>query len=163
VGNLVTALGAGYLAGAAITRRLLAYGPWLIAAAYTAVGGCFLILVTTRSLVVAVLATAASGLPGAVALAATGHRLQVATPDPLRGRVTAAFRTSDALAAVVGALAAPALVTLAGLEPALVTFAAVVPVAGLLTGALLAGIRRSSATERGRRSLGSGALIGPPP
>jgi hypothetical protein len=137
LGYLITGLGAGYLAGSAITRRLLTRGVWLIPAAYLAVGGCFLVLVTARSLPVAVAATAAGGLPGAVAMVATGHRLQVATPGELRGRVTAAFRTSDAFAAIAGALAAPALVTLAGLGPALVAFAAVVPAAGLLTAVLL--------------------------
>jgi hypothetical protein len=44
----------------------------------------------------------------------------------------AAFRTSDALAAVVGALAGPALVAAAGLEPAMLAFAAVVPVAAVV-------------------------------
>ena len=160
VGYLVTGLGVGYLAGSALTRRLLSRGPWLIAAAYVAVGGCFLVLVTVRSLPVAVLATAASGLPGAVAMAATGHRLQVATPAALRGRVTAAFRTSDAFAAIAGALAAPGLVTLAGLGSALLVFATAVPVAGLLTGMLLAGTRRPSATGSGRSSLRSAVRIG---
>jgi hypothetical protein len=67
-----------------------------------------------------------------VALAATGYCLQVAAPDALRGRVVAAFRTSDALAAVAGAVAGPALAAVAGLEPAMVVFAGAVPAAAVL-------------------------------
>jgi predicted MFS family arabinose efflux permease len=152
VGYLVTGLGAGYLVGSALTRRLLDRGPWLIAVAYAAVGACFLVLVTARSLPVAVVATAASGLPGAVALAATGHRLQVTAPAALRGRAVAAFRTSDAFAAIAGALAAPALVAVTGLGPAVLAFAAAVPVAGLLTGTLLLAGRRQSSALVGARS-----------
>jgi MFS family permease len=132
VGYLVTGLGVGYLAGSALTKRLISRGPPVIAAAYALVGVCFLVLVTAPSLPVAVAAATMSGLPGAVALTATSHYLQVATPDALRGRVVAAFRTSDALAAVVGALAGPALVAAAGLEPAMLAFAAVVPVAAVV-------------------------------
>ncbi len=128
-----------------------------MAVSYALVGGCFLSLVTASTLTVAVLATAASGLPGAVALAATAQRLQTATPDGLRGRVVAAFRTSDAFAAIAGALAAPALVTAAGLEPALVAFAAVVPVAGLLTAVLL----RAGTRPRESR-LSKQSASGPP-
>jgi hypothetical protein len=47
------------------------------------------------------------------------------------------FRTSDAFAAVVGALCVPLLVTAAGLEPALLAFALTVPAAALLTAAML--------------------------
>jgi MFS family permease len=137
VGWLVTGLGVGYLAGSALTRQLLARGPQVIAAAYALVGACFVVLVTARTLPVAVAAATASGLPGAAALAATGYCLQTAAPDSLRGRVTAAFRTSDALAAIGGALAAPLLVALAGLGPALAAFAGAVPVAALLTFVLL--------------------------
>jgi hypothetical protein len=133
VGYLVTGLGVGYLAGSAGTRRLLVRGPGVIAGAYALVGVCFLVLVTARTLPVAVVAVTVSGLPGAAALAATGYCLQVAAPDGLRGRVSGAFRTSDALAAVVGALAAPLLVAGAGLEGALVVLAGAVPAAALLT------------------------------
>jgi hypothetical protein len=133
VGYLVTGLGVGYLAGSAGTRRLLVRGPGVIAGAYALVGVCFLVLVTARTLPVAVVAVTVSGLPGAAALAATGYCLQVAAPGALRGRVSGAFRTSDALAAVAGALAAPLLVAGAGLEGALVVLAAAVPVAALLT------------------------------
>jgi MFS family permease len=132
VGYLVTGLGVGYLAGSAVTRRLLGRGPGVIAGAYALVGVCFLVLVTARTLPIAVAAVTASGLPGAAALAATGYCLQVAAPDALRGRVAAAFRTSDALAAVAGALAAPLLVAVAGLGAALVVLAGAVPVAALL-------------------------------
>lgn len=132
VGYLVTGLGVGYLAGTALTRRLMSRGPRVIAAGYGLVGVCFLVLVTAPALPVAVVAVTASGLPGAVALAATGYCLQVAAPDAVRGRVVAAFRTSDALAAVAGAVAGPALAAVAGLEPAMVVFAGAVPAAAVL-------------------------------
>jgi hypothetical protein len=137
VGYLVTGLGAGYLAGSLVTRRLLPRGPFVIAAAYGMVGICFLVLVTAPGLPVAVAAVTVSGFPGAAAQAATGYRLQIETPDALRGRVSAAFRTSDALAASAGALAAPALVAVAGLGGALLLFAAAVLVAAALTAWLL--------------------------
>jgi predicted MFS family arabinose efflux permease len=137
VGYLVTGLGVGYLAGSALARRLLVRGPSVVAVAYALVGVCFLVLVTAPSLPVAVVAVTASGLPGAAALAATGHCLQVEAPDGLRGRVSAAFRTSDALAAIAGALTAPALVALAGLGGALIGLASTVLVAALLTDRLL--------------------------
>ncbi|MEV6847596.1 MFS transporter [Actinoplanes sp. NPDC051411] len=143
VGYLVTGLGVGYLAGSTVTRRLLVRGPGVIAGAYALVGVCFLVLVTARTLPVAVAAVTASGLPGAAALAATGYRLQVGAPDALRGRVAAAFRTSDALAAVAGALAAPLLVAAAGLEAALVVLAGAVPVAALIMWSMLRGLPRS--------------------
>ncbi|MFI6071634.1 MFS transporter [Actinoplanes sp. NPDC051343] len=137
VGYLVTGLGLGYLAGSALARRLLVRGPRVVAVAYALAGVCFLVLVTAPTLPVAVAAVTASGLPGAAALAATGHCLQVEAPDALRGRVSAAFRTSDALAAIAGAVTAPALVALAGLGGALIGLASTVLVAALLTDRLL--------------------------
>jgi prolyl oligopeptidase len=67
------------------------------------VGICFLVMFTATHLPIAVMAATGSGVPGAAALVATGHHLRISTPDQVRGRVAAAFYTSDAVAAVVGA------------------------------------------------------------
>ena len=131
VGYLITGLGIGYLCGSAISRTVLLRfrARTIIAIAYATVGLCFLVLFTTTSLPVAVAAATASGLPGAAALVATTHHLQVSTPDQVRGRVSAAFHTSDAIAAVGGALLAPVLIALAGLGPGLVILSAAVLIA----------------------------------
>ena len=86
-----------------------------------------------RENVVAVAAVTAAGVPGVVALMAIRLRLQTATPDATFGRVSAAFYTSDAVAAVAGALIAAAVagaliaaavVALTGLGTALSLFSA---------------------------------------
>ena len=77
-----------------------------------------------RENVVAVAAVTAAGVPGVVALMAIRLRLQTATPDATFGRVSAAFYTSDAVAAVAGALIAAAVVASTGLGTALNLFSA---------------------------------------
>jgi predicted MFS family arabinose efflux permease len=139
VGYLITALGIGYLSGSAISRKVLVRfsARTVVAVAYAAVGLCFLVMFTTTSLPIAVTAAAGSGLPGAAALVATGHHLQISTPDQMRGRLSAAFHTSDAIAAVAGALAAPAAVALADLSRALVVLCVTVLVAAVTAAILL--------------------------
>lgn len=151
VGAIVTGLGVGYLAGSAISRKLLTRFDTrtVIAAAYGAVGLCFLVMFTATSLPVAVAAATASGVPGAAVLVVTGHHLQVAAPDHVRGRVAAAFHTTDALAVVAGALAAPAVVATAGLGQGLVGFSVTVLIAAVMAAALL-----PAAPARLRRELG---------
>jgi predicted MFS family arabinose efflux permease len=144
VGYLITGLGIGYLCGSAISRRILVRysGRTVVVVAYAAVGLCFLVMFTTTSLPIAVTAATGSGLPGAAALVATGHHLQTFTPDQIRGRVSAAFHTSDAIAAVAGALAAPAVVTLADLSRALVVLCVTVLVAAVTAAVLLPALPR---------------------
>jgi MFS family permease len=121
LGYLIAGLGAGYLCGSALSGHLIAR--WatrtVLTVAYSSVGLCFLVMFTATTLPVALVAVTAGGVPGAVAQVATGHRVQASTPDSVLGRVSAAFHTSDAVAAVTGALAAPAVVALAGLGTAL--------------------------------------------
>jgi hypothetical protein len=74
---------------------------------------------TTAALPIAVLAVTAAGVPGAVAQIAVGQFRQTSTPDAVPGRVSAVFFTSDSVAAVSGALVAPAIVALTGLATAL--------------------------------------------
>jgi predicted MFS family arabinose efflux permease len=139
VGYLITGLGIGYLCGSALSRRLLLRFParTIVGTAYAAVGLCFLVMFTTASLPLAVAAATAAGLPGAAASVATTHHLQLSTPDGVRGRVSAAFHSSDAIAAVAGALAAPAAVSLGGLSGGLVILSAAVLAAALLVALML--------------------------
>ncbi|GAA0468121.1 hypothetical protein Ade02nite_78930 [Paractinoplanes deccanensis] len=139
VGYLVTGLGAGYLCGAAVSgAALVRFGPrGLIALCYAVVGACFLVIFTAESLLVAVVAIAVAGVPGSVANVATTHHVQGAAPPEARGRVSAVFMTSDAVAAVLGALAATAMVAAAGLPATLIGFSCLVPVAAAIALILL--------------------------
>jgi MFS family permease len=130
-GYLLAGLGVGYLLGSAASRRLvLRYSARaLIVAAYAAVGLCFLALFNAPTLAVATVAAAVAGVPGAVTLVVTQHRVQVGTPAALLGRVGAVFYTSDAVTGVAGALVAPALTALAGLPATLNLLSASVLVA----------------------------------
>ncbi|GHJ46799.1 hypothetical protein Cs7R123_41410 [Catellatospora sp. TT07R-123] len=109
LGWLISGLGAGYLAGAALSRRV-ADRParTVLVTAYAAVAAAFLVLFNAPNLVVAVLAAAAAGVPGAVAGVTVHTALPRLTPDRLLGRVSAAFYASDAVALVTGALLATA-------------------------------------------------------
>jgi predicted MFS family arabinose efflux permease len=139
LGYLIAGLGVGYLCGSAISRVLISRHATrtILAAAYASVGLCFLVMFTATALPIALVAVTASGVPGAVAQVVTGHRLQTSTPDAVLGRVSAAFHTSDAVAAVTGALVAPAVAALAGLGTALSAFSAAVLVTAALAIAVL--------------------------
>jgi predicted MFS family arabinose efflux permease len=128
VGYLIAGLGAGYLCGSAISKALIARFTTrtVLTIAYGSVGLCFLVMFTATALPTALVAVTVSGVPGAVAQVATGHRLQTTTPDAVLGRVSAAFYTSDAVAAVTGALIAPAAVAVTGLGVALIILSATV-------------------------------------
>jgi predicted MFS family arabinose efflux permease len=139
VGYLITGLGVGYLCGSALSRRVLGRftARGALTLAYAAVGLCFLVLFSATTLPMAVAAATCSGVPGATALVVTGHHLQLCTPDRVRGRVSAAFQASDAVAAVAGALAAPALVALADLGRAVLVLSVAVLVAAAVAAILL--------------------------
>ncbi len=139
LGYLIAGLGVGYLGGSAISRPLLIrYSTRsILTVAYTSVGLCFLVLVNATAVPVAVAAATAAGVPGAVALIAVGHRLQTATLNATLGRVSAAFYTSDAIAAVVGAFTAATIVALTALGAALNLFSAVVTLTGMVASILL--------------------------
>ncbi|MDI1463644.1 MFS transporter [Catellatospora sp. KI3] len=109
LGWLIGGLGAGYLAGAALSRRV-AHLPTrtVLVGAYAAVAVAFLVLFNAPNLAVAVVAAAAAGVPGAVAGVAVQTALPRHTPDAVMGRVGAAFYASDAVALVTGALLATA-------------------------------------------------------
>jgi predicted MFS family arabinose efflux permease len=136
LGLLITGLGLGYVVGSAISGRLVVrYGVrGLLTVAYAAVGLCFVVLVNATALPVAVAALTVAGVPGVVAQIAVGYRLQASVPDAVLGRVSAAFLTGDAVAAVAGALTAAVVIDLTTLGAAMNVFAAGV----LLTGAVAA-------------------------
>ncbi|GIF78225.1 MFS transporter [Asanoa siamensis] len=139
VGWLVAALGLGYLVGSALARPvILRYATrTVLLVGYAAVGVCFVVAFTAVSVPRAVVAVGLSGVPGAITQIATGHRLQVSTPDAVLGRVLAAFHLSDALAAVAGAVLAPVVLAALGLGRALVVCSVVVIGAGVLAVVLL--------------------------
>jgi predicted MFS family arabinose efflux permease len=134
LGYLIAGLGVGYLCGSAISKILISRYTTrtILAAAYASVGLCFLAMFTTTALPIALTAVTAAGIPGAVAQVVTGHRLQTSTPDAVLGRVSAAFYTSDCVAAVAGALIAPAIVALTGLAAALDALSAAVLVTAVM-------------------------------
>jgi predicted MFS family arabinose efflux permease len=139
VGVLVSGLGAGYLAGSALSRVLLDRGSTrtVLVCAYAAVGVCFLVLFNARTLAVALGALSLAGVPGAVLLVVVGHRMQTATPAEALGRVASAFAASDAFATLAGAVLGPALVALAGLAVAVNAFSAAVVLAAIAAAALI--------------------------
>jgi predicted MFS family arabinose efflux permease len=128
VGYLVAGLGVGYLCGSAVSKILISrYATrTILVAAQTAVGVCFVVGFSATEMPIALVAIAASGVPGAIGQVVAGHRLQTSTPDGLLGRVSAAFYSSDALAAVTGALIAPAVVAVTGLAAALIALSVAV-------------------------------------
>ncbi|WP_433383817.1 MFS transporter [Actinoplanes sp. CA-142083] len=136
LGYLIAGLGIGYLAGSMISGRVILRHTTrtIVSVAYTSVGLCFFVMVNATTLPVAVAAATAAGVPGVVALTAIGHRLQADTPNAILGRVSATFFTSDAMAALAGALVATAVVDVVNLDTALHIFSALV----LLTGPLAA-------------------------
>ncbi|GLH96613.1 MFS transporter [Phytohabitans aurantiacus] len=151
LGYLVAGLGAGYLCGSAISKALIARYPTraILTAAYASVGVCFLVMFTATALPIALVAVTASGVPGAVAQVVIGYRLQVSTPDAVLGRVSAAFYTSDSVAAVTGAVAGPAVVALIGLGAALNAFSAAVLATAVLAFAVVPVVSGEGLVGRG--------------
>ena len=121
VGYLIAGLGVGYLCGSTISKSLITRFATrsILTLAYALVGTCFLVTFMTTALPVAVMALTTAGVPGAVIVVVVGQQVQAATPDHVLGRVGSAFFTSDAVAAVAGALIAPAVVALTNLAATL--------------------------------------------
>jgi MFS family permease len=138
-GVLVSGLGVGYIAGSALSKPLLDRCPTraVLVCAYAAVGLSFLVLFNAPTFAVALVAVSVSGVPGAVLLVATGHRMQTATPDRALGRVAAAFSASDASATLTGAVAAPVAVAHVALGTALNAFSAAVLLAAVAASVLI--------------------------
>jgi MFS family permease len=144
LGYLIAGLGAGYLGGSALSRILVHRYPArvILVAAYASVGACFLVLFTATALPIAIVAVTAAGVPGAVVQIAVGQFRQTSTPDAVLGRVSAVFATSDRVAAVAGALVAPAVVALTGLAAALDSLSILVLVTAATAVIVLPGTER---------------------
>ncbi|MEV6287094.1 MFS transporter [Kribbella sp. NPDC051770] len=135
VGYVFSGLGAGYLFGAAISVKALS---WLgirdlIATTQLATGAAFFALVNAPSIPWAIAAAVLIGLPGSVLLITTETTVQRVTAPNMLAQVGALFFAVDALAAVVGALAAPALTLVAELPLTLNLLAAFAVLAAPIT------------------------------
>ncbi|GIH79360.1 MFS transporter [Planobispora longispora] len=121
VGWMLSALSAGFLLGAPVSRRIVDRFP----ARTTITGGqvlvaiAFFMMFNARSLPMALTAALLLGVPGVTVLVALQTWLQRVSPPALLGRVSAAFLTAEAAATMAGAFAGPALGELAGLPLAL--------------------------------------------
>ncbi len=132
VGYLISALGIGYLIGSLILKPFLVIPTKLsLTFACAATGVCFLALFNAPSMTVALVAILASGIPGSMVSVIVQHTLQANIPSTLLGRTIAAFYTSDACAAVVGALLAATLSGIVGQAFLLNLFSAAALFAGL--------------------------------
>lgn len=139
VGLLVSGLGVGYLIGSPLSKVVLDRCPTRAAlvCAYAAVGLGFLVAFNATTFFVALVAISTCGVPGAILVVLTGHRMQTATPDRALGRVSAAFSASDATATLAGALAAPVAVAHLALGTALNVFSAAVLLAAVAASVLI--------------------------
>jgi predicted MFS family arabinose efflux permease len=121
VGYLISGLGAGFIAGSVISRRILIRfrTRHILGATQLANGAAYFALFNAPNLPLAIAAAALLGLPGSILLISVETHVQRTAPPAMLGRVSALFFAVDSLAAVVGALCAPALVAILGLTPAL--------------------------------------------
>lgn len=106
VGLVLSALGAGYLAGAALCTRV-GRGraePDVIVTALAVIGTGFLSLFLAPTLPSALPGAFVTGIGGSVALVTAMTTLQRATPDERRGRVIAASTAAQQAAQVTGTI-----------------------------------------------------------
>ena len=108
-GFLLSALGAGYLIGAPVIRRLLdrTQPRNLLAVTLTLTAAAFFALFTSSSLATALPAAVAVGLFGSMSLVIPQTTLQRVVPNAALGRVGAVFLTGEAAATLLGAAAGP--------------------------------------------------------
>jgi MFS family permease len=108
-GFLLSALGAGYLIGAPVIRRLLdrAQPRNLLAATLALTAAAFFALFASSGLATALPAAVAVGLFGSMSLVIPQNTLQRVVPNAALGRVGAVFLTGEAAATLLGAAAGP--------------------------------------------------------
>ncbi|MET9269841.1 MFS transporter [Kribbella sp. NPDC003557] len=109
VGYLISGLGAGYLAGAALSTtaaRLLGTRE-LLTLTQLATAAAFFGLFNAPNIPVAIAAAALIGLPGSILLITAQTTIQRAAPPEILPGVGAIFFAADSLALLIGALAAP--------------------------------------------------------
>ncbi|GHH34970.1 MFS transporter [Lentzea cavernae] len=135
IGLVVSALGAGFLLGAVLIRRLVdrVQPRYLLAASQSAAAVAFFVLFSSTSLVVALPAGVAIGVFGSMTLVTPQTVLQREVPNEALGRIGAVFLSAEALATLIGALAGPLLAQTVSLRVAVVV-ACVVTAGGALAG-----------------------------
>jgi Na+/melibiose symporter-like transporter len=126
VGYLISGLGAGFLLGAAISTKALT---WLgvrdlLTATQVATAVGFFALVNSPGVACGIVAAALIGIPGSILLITAETTVQRVAPAGMLARIGALFFAMDSLAVIIGAVAAPALTSLAGLPTALNLLAA---------------------------------------
>jgi MFS family permease len=130
-GLVLSALGAGFLAGAPLLRTLVdrvAVRP-LLSGSQAATAAGLAVLVNTRSVPVAIAAAGAVGVSGSLVLGVPPAVVQRAVPGPALGRIMAAFGIVEAAVTLAGAVGGPFLAQAAGLD-ATVNLATGVALAG---------------------------------
>lgn len=135
VGFVVSALGAGFLLGAVLIRRLLdrVRPRHLLAASQFATAVAFFVLFGSTSLAVALPAAVAIGVFGSMTLVTPQTALQRTVPNEALGRISAVFLTAEALATLLGALAGPLIAHTLSLHAAVVVACAVTAGGALAT------------------------------
>jgi predicted MFS family arabinose efflux permease len=138
IGFVVSALGAGFLVGAVLIRRLVDRVParHLLAASQLAVAVAFFVLFSSHGLIVALPAGVAIGVFGSMTLVTPQTVLQREVPNEALGRISAVFLSAEALATLAGALAGPLLAQALSLDAAVVV-ACVVTAGGAVAGFVL--------------------------
>jgi MFS family permease len=126
VGYLISGLGVGFIMGSAASRHVLARFTirHVLSATQLTNGVAYFTLFNSPSLPIAITAAALIGLPGSILLISVETHIQRTAPPDMLGRIGALFFAMDSLAAVIGALGAPALVAALGLTTALNTISA---------------------------------------
>lgn len=133
-GLVMSALGAGFLIGAPLIRRLVDRMPpaYLLGGALVATGVAFVLLFVSRSLVGALPAAVLIGVFGSAALVTAQTSLQRMTPNAVLGRVSAVQFTGEAVATLLGAIAGPAIAQAASLDLAAYLACGVTVLSGLM-------------------------------
>ncbi|WP_433164626.1 MFS transporter [Kribbella sp. CA-247076] len=165
LGYLISGLGAGYLIGAALSKKALT---WLgirdvLVVTQLLTAGAYFALFNAPNVPWAIAAAAMVGLPGSILLITAETAIQRTAPAGMLGRVGALFFAADSLALLVGALAAPAVTVLLDLPFTLNALAAFAVLAGALTLVAVPGHPASFTrtpptrrTSRGRRRSRTG-------
>lgn len=146
-GYLLAALGVGYLFGAPLARFLIdrysTRAAVLVSVPWLAV--CFALAFGPRQYSMAMTAFALAGAPAVVLIVAVQTAYQRHTPDPMLGRVAAAFLTVEMAVSVVGAATASSVAEQTGLMPVIGVSIAVLAALVLLLPQLLPPVHSTSA------------------
>lgn len=136
IGMVLSALGIGFLAGAALVRWLdrLQLRTVLAGAQLITAGG-FTVLFSARELGMAMIAAIVIGTFGSVTVVAPQTALQRTADNEHLGRISAVFLAVEALATLIGAIAGPWVAQSFSLEVAAMG-AAVITAAGAMVGAV---------------------------